>query len=155
MINRFAGGRVPPQEAPGEPEAAVIALWQETAEGYLAQFDGFQFHTALEQLFVFVKSVNAYIEKRAPWKLAKSAEVADQALLRGALATMAEGLRLSAAALRPVMPGAAERIGAALGAGDPGPWREELGWGGRLAGATVGQSLVLFPRSDPAAGRAQ
>jgi methionyl-tRNA synthetase len=118
------------------------------------QFEGFQFHSALERLFAFVKAINAYIEKRAPWKLGKSAEPADAARLRTSLATMAEGLRLAAAALKPVMPGTADRIAAALGAPAPGAWLDELAWGGRLAGSRVAPSLVLFPRSaPPAAGK--
>ena len=92
--------------------------------------------------------VRKYIERRAPWKLGKSADPADQETLRAALATMAEALRLSAAALEPVMPATALRVREALGlAPRGGPWLEELAWGGRLAGSTVATALVLFPRS--------
>ena len=99
----------------------------------------------------FVTATNAYIEKRAPWKLGKSAEAADQALLRTSLATMAEALRLAVALLQAVMPAAAARINGVLGY-TPGPvWRDELAWGTRLTGAKVAEALVLFPRPAPAA----
>jgi hypothetical protein len=62
---------------------------------------------------------------------------------------MAEALRLSANALRPVMPGTADRIGAVLGDSAGGTWTEAFAWGDRLAGARVAASLVLFPKPAP------
>jgi methionyl-tRNA synthetase len=151
MTGRFAAGIVPAPEAAEEPEKELHALWAKTREEYLSLSEGFQFHTALERLFIFIKSINAYIEKRAPWKLGKSADPADAARLRGALATMAESLRLSAAALRPVMPGTSEKIMDVLGAPAAGAWSDELAWGTRLTGAKVAAALVLFPRPPPVA----
>jgi methionyl-tRNA synthetase len=146
MTGRFGGGSLPAAGPDEEPEAELRALWAGTADEYIALCTGFQFHTGLERVFAFVKAINAYIEKRAPWKLAKSAEPADQARLRTALATMAEGLRLAATALRPVMPATSDRIHGVLGAAAGPDWRADLVWGGRLAGGRTAASLVLFPR---------
>jgi methionyl-tRNA synthetase len=149
MTQRFAAGAVPAADLAEEAEAELRALWDKTRAEYLQLCEGFQFHAALERLFVFVKSINAYIEKRAPWKLGKSAEEKDKARLRAALASMAESLRLSACALRPVMPETADKILGVLG-GKKGPtWLQELDWGSSLAGNPVSQSLVLFPRATP------
>jgi methionyl-tRNA synthetase len=149
MTNRFAAGRIPAAGVPGEPEAELRALWTATEAVYLPLCEGFQFHTALDRLLTFVRAINAYIEKRAPWKLGKSSAPADQELLRTALATMAEALRLSANALRPVMPGTAERIDGVLGVPPGGSWTEAFGWGHRLEGAAVAAGLVLFPKPAP------
>jgi methionyl-tRNA synthetase len=147
MVGRFAAGVVPaPEIGDEDPEKEVRALWETTRVDYLSRCEGFQFHSGLERLFIFIKSINAYIEKRAPWKLAKSADPADAARLRTALATMAEALRLSAAALRPVMPTAADKIMAVLGAPSAPPWSHELLWGETLTGSKVAAALVLFPR---------
>jgi methionyl-tRNA synthetase len=108
--------------------------------------EGFQFHTALERTMSFVTATNAYIEKRAPWKLGKSSEAADQALLRTSLATMAEALRLAVAAMQHVTPATTEKINSVLGYTPGSIWRDELNWGAKLAGAKVAPSLVLFPR---------
>ena len=121
MTTRFAGGVLPAPEAPEEPEGELHALWAKTAGEFIPLCAGFQFHTALERLFGFVKAINAYIEKLAPWKLGKSDAPADQARLRTALATMAESLRLAAAALEPVMPGTAEKIWASWAIGRRAP----------------------------------
>lgn len=153
MTTRFAGGVVPAAEAPGDLERALQARWVRTRDECLTLSEGFQFHTALERTMVFLTETNAYIEQRAPWKLGKSAEPEDQALLRTSLATMAEALRLAVALIQHVTPAAAKKINSVLGY-TPGPvWREELTWGAKLTGAKVASALVLFPRPEkPAAG---
>jgi methionyl-tRNA synthetase len=154
MTTRFAGGTLPAAGPDGEAEAELKRLWEATGKEYVALFGQFQFHTGLERLFAFVRSINGYVEKRAPWKLGKSADPADKVLLATSLATMAEALRLGSVALRPVMPGATEKINEVLGYGPKGTWQDELAWGGLLTGAKVSQALVLFPRPLPAAAKA-
>ncbi len=151
MTNRFGAQVVPAPEIAEEPETELRALWEKTREEFIPLCEGFQFHTALERLFAFIKSINGYVEKRAPWKLAKSTAPEDAPRLRTALATMAEALRLATTALQPVMPGAVEQIRAAIGYTATAGWREELVWGQRLVGAKVGEALVLFPRPRPPA----
>jgi methionyl-tRNA synthetase len=97
----------------------------------------------------FLTETNAYIEKRAPWKLGKSAEPADQQLLQTSLATMAEALRLGVALIQHVIPAAAEKINGVLGYVPGRVWRDELVWGAKLNGAKVAPTLVLFPRPQP------
>ncbi|ACB76927.1 class I tRNA ligase family protein [Opitutus terrae] len=146
MTTRFAGGVLPAPEAGDDTERELRALWDKTRDECLPLNEEFQFHTALERAMTFVTATNAYIEKRAPWKLGKSAEPHDQALLRTSLATMAEALRLAVASVQHVIPAAAEKINGVLGY-TPGPvWRDELVWGTKLTGAKVAPALVLFPR---------
>jgi len=148
MTNRFAGGVVPAPAAPGELEHELTALWGPTRDEVIALHEGFQFHLALERALAFVTATNAYIEKRAPWKLGKSAAPEDQFLLRTSLATMAEALRLGVGLLSAVMPGTTEKIYGVLGH-QPGPvWREELVWGTRLTGNKVAESAILFPKPE-------
>jgi methionyl-tRNA synthetase len=149
MANRFAGGVVPAAEVAEEPERELHALWEKTREEVVPLCESFQFHTALERTMFFITATNAYIEKRAPWKLGKSTEAKDQALLRTSIATMAEALRLGTALLPAVMPTAAEKINGVLGYTPGATWRDELAWGGRLTGTKVAEALVLFPRPAP------
>ncbi len=151
MTNRFGGAVVPAAEISEEPEAEIRALWEKTQAEFLPLCEGMQFHSALDRIFTFIKSINAYIEKRAPWKLGKSTEAADQARLRTSLSTMAEALRLSASAIQAVMPGTTQKIHEALGYTPAGAWTTELVWDGRSAGCKVQTALVLFPRPQPAA----
>jgi methionyl-tRNA synthetase len=149
MTTRFAAGAIPAAEGAEDAERELQDLWTKTRDEVVPLCEGFQFHTALERTMAFVTATNAYIEKRAPWKLGKSAEPKDQALLRTSLATMAEALRLAVALMQHVIPGAAQKINGVLGYA-PGPtWRDELAWGDRLKGAKVAPALVLFPRPEP------
>jgi len=151
MTTRFAGGVLPAAGAAGDLEAGLQALWAKTRDAFIPLCEGCQFHTALELAMTFLTETNAYIEKRAPWKLGKSAAPGDQALLRTALATMAEALRLAVTLIQPVIPGTTEKIHGVLGY-QPGPaWREELAWGAKLDGTRVAAALVLFPRPAPPA----
>jgi methionyl-tRNA synthetase len=149
MTTRFAGGVVPAAAEEDALERDLRALWARTRDEFIPLCEGFQFHTALERAMVFLTETNAYIEKRAPWKLGKSAEPQDQARLRTALATMAEALRLGVALIQHVTPATAEKVNGVLGYRPGASWRAELDWDGRLAGAKVAASLVLFPRPSP------
>jgi len=151
MTGRYAGGVVPAAGPAEEPERELQALWTRTRDEAVQLCEGFQFHLALDRTFTFTKAINAYIEKRAPWKLGKSAAEADQALLRTALATMAEALRLAVTLLAPVMPATTAKVHAALGHTPAPKWSDELQWGASLSGAKVQAGLVLFPRPEPPA----
>ena len=146
MTTRFAGGVLPATEVVEDPERELKQLWEKTAPDCVALSENFQFHTALERVMAFVTATNAYIEKRAPWKLGKSSEAKDQALLRTSLATMAEALRLAVALIQHVTPETTKKINGVLGYTPGANWREELVWGTKLNGAKVAASLVLFPR---------
>jgi len=150
MTTRFAGGIVPAAEVMEEPERELQELWTKTRDEFVPLCEQFQFHTGLERAMGFITATNAYIEKRAPWKLGKSSEPKDQALLRTSLATMSEALRLAAALICHVTPATTEKIHAALGyaTATGRRWRDELTWGGKLNGTKVVASLVLFPRPE-------
>jgi methionyl-tRNA synthetase len=148
MTARYAGGILPAAEGAEEPERELQALWTRTRDECLPLCEGFQFHAALERTLAFVKAINRYAEQRAPWKLAKSADAADQARLRTSLATMAEALRLGVTLLAPVMPTTTARVGAALGRPAAASWSDELQWGQRLTGCRTQPALVLFPRPE-------
>ncbi len=149
MTTRYTAGVVPPAGAPGELETHLHQLWTRTRDEFIPLCEGFQFHLALERAMTFLMETNAYVEKTAPFRLAKSSAPADQEKLRTALATMAEALRLAVTLVRHVMPAASEKILGVLGY-QPGPdWRAELDWGHRLDGRQVAGALVLFPRPAP------
>jgi methionyl-tRNA synthetase len=146
MTTRYAGGVLPAAGDAEDAERELHELWARTRDECVPLCEGFQFHTALERTMAFITATNAYIEKRAPWKLGKSADAQDQARLRTSLATMAEALRLGVALLQHVTPSTTAKINGVLGHTPGENWRDELVWGGKLNGAKVAPSLVLFPR---------
>ena len=151
MTTRFAAGVLPAAE-PGASadglEAELQAAWTKTRDEIVPLCENFQFHTALERTMAFLTATNSYIDKRAPWKLGKSTEPKDLALLRTTLATIAEASRLGVAAMQHVTPSSTQKINTALGYTPGTDWRAELEWGTKLNGAKVSPALVLFPRPE-------
>ncbi|HEU5080558.1 MAG TPA: methionine--tRNA ligase [Opitutaceae bacterium] len=150
MTNRFGGAQIPAAPEDQDAEKELKSLWEKTRDEVLALNEGFQFHQALERTFVFITATNAYIEKRAPWKLGKSTDANDQNLLKLSLATMAEALRCGVTLLQPVMPQTTEKIYGVLGYSATSAWTEELKWGSSLSGRKVAETAILFPRPQVA-----
>ena len=153
MTNRFAAATVPGAEVEEAPEADLRALWAKTREEAVALHESFQFHVALERTFAFITATNAYIELRAPWKLGKSSDPKDQALLKTSLATMAEALRLGVTLLAAVMPGTTRKIQGVLGYTPGAVWADELVWSNRLTGWRRPRSSFRVRRRDHPTGQ--
>jgi methionyl-tRNA synthetase len=150
MTNRFRDAVVPAAGADESFESELKTLWESSREESLRLNAEFQFHMGLDRAFTFIRAINRYAEQRAPWKLGKSEDSADQQALSTTLATMAESLRLAVTLVEPVMPETADKVRALLGATVSGTWHEQLRWGDRLAGAKVGETAILFPRPEKA-----
>lgn len=148
MTNRYCNSQVPVASVDEAPEQELKAIWEKTREGLFELFDGFQFHTALESIFAFIRAINRYAEIRSPWRLAKSDDLQDKAKLETALALIAEGIRLSATVLTPVMPSVALQVHNLLSLELPQAWDTCLLWSSVLEGASLGDKTILFPRVE-------
>lgn len=148
MGGRYTEGKVPAASVDEDPERALKAEWASVSGEIIALFEGFQFHKALDRIFSFISGINRYAETRAPWKLAKSDDPADQARLETSLAYMAEGLRLAVVMLSPVMPEISEKIRGLVGAKPFDRLEGQLEWGDTLAGEALGEKVILFPRPE-------
>lgn len=146
MISRYCDKIIPASLVEETPEQELKLRWKETQTKALDYYAGFQFHTAFEQIFVFIRAINRYAEIRSPWKLAKSETQADRQQLETTLAVMAEGLRLALVLLKPVIPETADRVHRLLGAKEVHSWQEMLDWGHCLSGNIVGEKTILFPK---------
>jgi methionyl-tRNA synthetase len=149
MVPRYAGGQVPAATVDEEPEQTLRAEWARQAPEIKPLCEQYQFHAVLERINSFVKALSRYLDVRVPWKLAKSTEAADQARVATALAYLAEGVRLAAAAYAPFMPEISARVLGLLGQTAVTAWAGQLEWNtARLAGATLGEKTILFPKIE-------
>jgi len=148
MTTRYCEGKVPAAQLEEKPEEALKALWESTKKEVLELFDTFQFHKAIEQIFMFIRATNRYVEIRAPWKLAKSESMEDQSRLLTSLASVGEALRLASIILKPIIPRTSRRILEALGTQDIKTFDNHLEWSEVLTGKTIGEKEILFPRID-------
>lgn len=148
MGGRYSEGTVPAATVLEEPEQNLRKLWEDTGSKVIQLFEEFQFHKGLEVAFAFIRGINRYAEARAPWQLAKSEAAEDREKLNTSLATMAEGLRLAATLLTPVMPEISEQILNRVGAAAVERYTGELEWSDVLLGKELGEKVILFPRPN-------
>ena len=149
MVGRNYQGIIPGTAADEDLEKNVRKLWEETLTKYQSAMADYQISHALEALWVFVSALNAYIEARAPWKLAKSPAPEDRARLDSCLAHVAEGLRLIATLLTPVMPTTAAKILTNIGSQPITSFEGQLHWSTACKGLKVATECILFPKIEP------
>jgi methionyl-tRNA synthetase len=113
MIQRYRGGVVP-------MPSTMDALDQEMADQLLAVFPdylekarGNDFHAALDALWTYLRTLDGYIVKAEPWKLAKGP--ANDPKLDAVLANLYRALRATALLVAPVMPELAQTLWGSLG----------------------------------------
>lgn len=145
MVEKYRGGVVP-SSLPGEVDAADLADFEEYHRA-MDGSDGILLHEALKVVWRTVARANEFVDRSAPWKLAK--DPARAAELDAVLASLIRQLARQAIALFPFMPGKSEELWTALGgpglvadmrfadvaAIDVGGWRVSKGAG-------------LFPRLE-------
>ena len=138
MLVKYREGVVP---APAE-DAAIRHLTEKTWAEFRPLIEQSAFHQALEKVWFLIRELNGYVDRSAPWTLAKEgkAEKLDEVLY-----TALEGLRCSARMLAPFMPGSCDKILEILGVAET---PHEVVWGGLSSGATLRKPPALFPRID-------
>jgi methionyl-tRNA synthetase len=145
MVEKYFEGVVP-QGQPNEVDEADA----ENLAAYAAAMDGTRGYLpneALRQLWQTVQRANEYVDRQAPWKLAK--DPARRAELEATLASLVRQLTRQAVHLSPFMPAKAEELWGQLGA--PGRASEQ-----RLAtlatldptGWRVRKGAALFPKES-------
>ncbi|HWF60228.1 MAG TPA: methionine--tRNA ligase [Nitrospira sp.] len=154
LIERTQAGLLP---APGpmrpaerELEQATVSLLNEALPRHLEQLE---FHRALEAIWHVIQLANQYVDKTAPWTLAKSAS--DAETLRTVLYTMAETLRCLSLAAYPVIPTSAQSICSQLGISvefTSPLLRSKIEWGGLKPDTLIHKGPSLFPRIESKPG---
>jgi methionyl-tRNA synthetase len=140
MAHRYRGGRLCPSIQGGLRDRALAAT-----RAYAEAMEAGSINLALEKVAELVTEANQFVERSAPWKLAR--ETNNEAQLDGILYHLAEVIRLIAIMISPVIPKAAADI------------LEQLNWTGPLAlaeaswgvlpeGHQLGKPQPIFPRIE-------
>ncbi len=144
MIERFANGIIPRSRinpSLGEKAGEVVARVH-------VHLDRLEFGKALEAIWELVQEANQYIDKTAPWKLAKKPE--ERAHLDEALLHLAAALKTLGVLLYPFMPSASKEILRQIGlTWEPSVFfpAAALNWDD-LPGRTIAKGSSLFPRIE-------
>ena len=139
LLKKFFDGRIPQDQDDSAEGLDVKSKAVETVAIVWEKIEVMRVNEAIEIILQFVRSINKYIETKAPWKLAKEEpEIAGKVLF-----TAAEALRVSAILLSPIMPNRTQIVLETLGATESG-----LDWGGLTSGIEIKLHDPLFPRID-------
>ena len=155
MIERFADGKIPAGGPPALPEleekiAQAATQLPTTLE---RGFSTLTFRDNLQAIGELVSLCDEYIDKAAPWKLAKHPE--DAPKLKTVLNHSARALRLLAVSLYPIMPQTMERLTGQLGyhadfsKALPASAYE---WDSPVANLPIAKGAPLFPRIEGLSG---
>jgi methionyl-tRNA synthetase len=139
MVGRYREGTVPDVEV----DPALAGDFDGLAERVAERIDRVELTPALDDIWQRVRRLNRYVEEQAPWQLAKDPERA--ADLDRVLRTLTEGLRVVTVLLSPWIPGAADKLLAALDSPDLTLAGARFGAG--TIGA-VGELGQLFPKHE-------
>ncbi len=146
LLNRVSGlleknfNRCVPQPAtPTAEEQSVIDEGKTLPRRVNHLINELKVHEAIDETIQFVGLVNKYIEKQAPWKVAKT----DLKSAGRILYTATEALRLSTVLLDPVIPSTCDKVLDILGATGTG-----TKWGEIRVGTKLKEHGALFPRIE-------
>ena len=148
MIKQYRDGVIPATVP--EPDHALMGAGRNTISQAMRCYETFEFSKALEAIWSMLSGVDRFIVEKAPWKLARSTDEADQRRLNDALYSSAETLRIACALLHPIMPESTANIWAQLGMTRPleSLAINDLDWGQLPAGQPIGVIAGVFPRIE-------
>jgi methionyl-tRNA synthetase len=152
MIGKYFDGALPAAGEQTDAEHAVVDLVAQAVADADAAIEAVAPQDALAAIWRIVDGLNGYITEQAPWKVAKDEAAGDR--LATILTTTAEGLRVLAVVLNPVMPKASAALWSSLGA-EPtlGALADQridavAAWGQLAPGSTITKPDSLFPRIE-------
>jgi methionyl-tRNA synthetase len=139
MLEKYRGGGIPA----GEPRSLDEAC-HKAVEKYEEVMDAGLLHLGIATAMELVSLANRFIERQAPWTLAKDPSGGPE--LDATLASLARALLVAATLLHPFMPERMGELVRRLGVAGVPTLEETLELD--LAGRTVTRGTPLFPRPD-------
>ena len=106
LIARNCEGRLPARGPASEDDKELLGAAAALPQAMRERLDRQVFHEALEEAWKVVRAANGYIDRQAPWALARS----DIARMAAVLRVLADTLRVVATVLQPFMPGSMARL---------------------------------------------
>lgn len=151
MVEKYVGGVVPTagQTLLDEADAGDVSAYHAAMDGR----DGFLLHEGLQAVWRSVARGNEYVDRQAPWKLAK--DPGQRVALEETMAALVRHLARHAVLLAPFMPAKAQALWEQLGA--PGTvisQRADRLQAIDASGWNVTKGAPLFPKEREEIGRA-
>jgi len=130
MIFKNLDGVIPAPGAAPADQALLTEVSQAIDKDVPEAFERFAFSVGIEAWMKAVFACNAYIDEAAPWALRKT----DPSRMAEVLGTLVVAIRKLAQAIQPIIPESADKLIAAIDAGE--------------GGQPIAQPVPLFPRLE-------
>ena len=137
LIHKNYAGEIPDPGELSEQELSIKSKSEELNILVKKLIGDMKINEAIEEIMQFIRNVNKYMEKNAPWKMVKE----DKENAGRVLYTAGEALRIGAVLLSPVMPNRTLILLDALSSE-----KYSYHWGGLSIGAKLKKHSPLFPR---------
>jgi len=145
MVAKYFDGRLPEPAGPSQDADRELGdLAGRVVNDFTARMISLELHTALIAVWSLISAVNKYIDRSAPWELAKN----DTQRLATVMYHIMDSIRIVAALVYPVMPGISVRILELIGAPTDVSHAGILPFGQLAPGVTVTAAQALFPRVE-------
>jgi len=153
MVHKYFNGDLPMASDSLDPDDRLKEKALDVIDSYITLMKDLAFHKALMAVWDVIGEANRYIDKMAPWVLAKS----DRDRLSTVIFHVVETLKIISVLVWPFMPGSAETIQEQLSL--PKRGRDILlddirGWGSLTCSGPVKKGPALFPRIETKKGQA-
>jgi methionyl-tRNA synthetase len=137
LIHKNYAGEIPDPGELSKQELSIKSKSEELNILVKKLIGDMKINEAIEEIMQFIRNVNKYMEKNAPWKMVKE----DKVNAGRVLYTAGEALRIGAVLLSPVMPNRTLILLDALRSE-----KYNYHWGGLSIGAKLKMHSPLFPR---------
>ncbi len=137
LINKNYDSRIPNPGILQEQELLIKSSSETLSNSVITMISEMRLNEAIEEIMQFIRSVNKYMEKNAPWRMIKEDKVNAGKILY----TAGEALRIGAILLSPVMPKRTSILLDILNSE-----KINYSWGGLKPGNIIKKHDPLFPR---------
>jgi methionyl-tRNA synthetase len=147
MVNKYFKGDLPEPNDILEMDEHLKRMAVELIDDYEVFMKELAFHKALMAIWKVMGEVNRYIDKTAPWALAKS----DPDRLATVITYVVETIKIISVLIWPFMPGSSETIQDQLGfekKGEALTLEDARNWGRIKPVRAMARPVALFPRIE-------
>ena len=144
MINKNFDGKIPEKYDYDKTDMELIIKAKEMPNQILNYYNNLKIHKAVELIMQLLRSVNKYLEVKAPWKLIKSNDDDDIFKASTTLYIAAELLKIGTILLHPIMPDKTQKLLQSLNV----DIKKDLLFGTLNSNTKISTANNLFPRIE-------
>jgi len=147
MAEKYFNGKIPAERESAPIDDELIQMGLELRKKCDDAITGYQFSSALAEIWKLIARTNKYIDETTPWALGK--DETKRARLAAVIYNLCESLRIVSILITPFLPETAPKIQTQLGVGADALTYDAAGkWGLLPADAVIQKGETLFPRID-------